>query len=270
MLQFLRSLRTASRQPPDSSDWWKRSLEPEDSVERIRRLRRQLASAIAEAGEGPPFVRALGGDIDTELRRLGGRATFEVGELAGELRERCQLLEKTVDHFCDVVAPSGRARDSIELSDCAREAVAKLSGQMCLRLLIQGDRCVTARRSLVISLFEVAIRSASARTEDEVEVILPPRSGTWAEFQIAWPTSSTTEDDRTQTEDDRAQDDYDRARFSALAVAYARKLVGTLSRHCTQGQEILSVRISVAEHSEHRASPARFLETVVEGQAVAF
>ena len=222
-----------------------------------------MASAIADAGEGPPFLRALGGDIDTELRRLGGRATFEVGELAGELRERCQLLEKTVDHFCDVVAPSGRARDSIELSDCAREAVAKLSGQMCLRLLIQGDRCVTARRSLVISLFEVAIRSASARTEDEVEVILPPRSGTWAEFQIARPTSSTTEDDR-------AQHDYDRARFSALAVAYARKLDGTLSRHRTQDQEILSVRIPVTEHSEHRASPAPFLETVVEGQAVAF
>lgn len=263
MLEFLRTLRTASRQPPHASEWWKRSLEPEDSVEQVRRLRRQLAFAIVDAGEGPLFLGALGGDIDTELQRLEGRAAFEVGELASERRERCQLLEKTVDHFCDIVAPSGRFRESIEISDCAREAVAELSGKMRLRLVIRGERCVTARRCFVTSLFEMAIRSASARTEDEVEVILPPRSGTWAEFQIAWPTSPTTKDNRTQ-------DDQDKARFFALAVAYARKLDGTLSRHCTRGQEILSVRIPVTEPSEHHASPAPFLETGVSGQAVAF
>jgi hypothetical protein len=115
---------------------------------------------------------------------------------------------------------------------------------------------------LVTSLFEVAIRSASARTEDEVEVILPPCSGTWAEFRIAWPKSSTTEDSRTQ-------DDQDKARFFALAAAYALKLDGTLSRD-TQDQEILSVRIPTTEPSEHRASPAPLLDTVLAGQAVAF
>jgi hypothetical protein len=263
MLELLRTLLTASRQPPHAFEWWQRSLEPEDPVEQIRRLRRQLGFAIADAGDRRRFLRALGGAIDTELQRLGGRATFGVGELASELRERCQLLENTVGHFCDIVAPSGRAFDSIEFSDCAREAVGELSGEMRLRLLIQGERCVTARRWLVTSLFEVTIRSASATTEDEVEVILPPCSGTWAEFRIAWPKSSTIEDSRTQ-------DDYDRARFSALAVAYARKLDGTLSRRHTQDQEILSVRIPITEPSEHRASPAPFLETVVAGQAVAF
>jgi len=173
------------------------------------------------------------------------------------------LLGKTVDHFCDVVAPSGTTPDSIELSDCARAAVAELSGEMRLRLVIQGERCVTARRWLVTSLFEVAIRSASARTEDEVEVILPPCSGTMAEFRIAWPKSSTTADSRTQ-------DDYDKARFFALAAAYARKLDGTLSRRHTQDQEILSVRIPIAARSEHHASPAPFLEPDVVGQAAAF
>jgi hypothetical protein len=116
---------------------------------------------------------------------------------------------------------------------------------------------------LVNSLFEVAIRSASARTEYDFEVILPPCSGTWAEFQIAWPKSPTTEDSRTQ-------DDRDKARFFALAAAYALKLDGTLSRRHTQDQEILSVRIPITEPSEHRASPAPFLEPDVVGQAVAF
>jgi hypothetical protein len=263
MFELLRRLRTASRQPPHASDWWKRSLEPEDSVEQIRRLRHQLGFAIADAGERPLFLRALGGDIDTELQRLGGRATFGVGELAGELRDRCQLLEKTVDHFCDVVAPSGRTRDSIEFSDCAREAVAELSGEMRLRLVIHGERRVTARRFLVSSLFNVAIRSASARAEDEVEVILPPCSFRWAEFRIAWPRSPTTEDSRTQ-------DEQDKARFFALAVAYARKLDGTLSRRDSQDQEILSVRIPITEPSAHHTSPAPPLETAQAGQAVAF
>ncbi len=263
MFQLPRVLRVTSRQPPPALEWWEQSLRRDDPVGHIRRLQRQLESAIADAGERPLFLRALGGDIDTELQRLGGRATFGVGELASELRERCQLLEKTVDHFCDVVAPSGRTRDSIEFSDCAREAVAKLSGKMRLRLVIQGERRVTARRWLVTSLFEVAIRSASARTEEEVEVILPPCSGTWAEFRIAWPKSPTTEDSRTQG-------DRDKARFFALAVAYARKLDGTLSRRHTQDQEILSVGIPTTEPSEHRASPAPLLETVLVGQAVAF
>jgi len=134
---------------------------------------------------------------------------------------------------------------------------------MRLRLVIQGERRVTARRWLVTSLFEVAIRSASARTEEEVEVILPPCSGTWAEFRIAWPKSSTIEDSRTQ-------DDRDKARFFALAVAYARKLDGTLSRDDTQDQEILTVQIPIADRSEHHASPAPFLDPVVVGQAAMF
>jgi len=263
MFELPRALRVTSRQPPHAFEWWERSLRRDDPVEDIRRLRRQLGLAIADAGERPSFLHALGRETDVQLQQLAGRATFGVGELASELRERCQLLGKTVDHFCDVVAPSGRTPDSIELSDCAREAVAELSGEMHLRLVIQGERCVTARRWLVTSLFEVAIRSASARTEDEVEVILPPCSGTWAEFQIAWPKSSTTEDSRTQ-------DDRDKARFFALAVAYAQKLDGTLSRRHTEDQEILSVRMPTAERSDHHASPAPFLETVVAGQAVAF
>jgi hypothetical protein len=263
MLELLRRLGTASRQPPHALESWEQSLRRDDPVEDIRRLRRQLGLAIADAGERPLFLHALGRETDVQLQQLAGRATFGVGELASELRERCQLLGNTVDHFCDVVAPSGRTRDSIELSDCAREAVAELSGEMRLRLVIQGERRVTASRWLVTSLFEVAIRSASARAEDEVEVILPPCSGTWAEFRIAWPKSSTTENSRTQ-------DDKDKARFFALAVAYAQKLDGTLSRHCTQDQEILSVRIPITDPSEHRASPAPFLEPDVAGQAVAF
>lgn len=94
-------------------------------------------------------------------------------------------------------------------------------------------------------------------------MILPPCSGTWAEFRIAWPKSPTNEDSRTQ-------DDQEKARFFALAVAYVRKLDGTLSRRHTQDQEILSVRIPITEPSEHRASPAPFLEIVVADQAVAF
>lgn len=262
MFQLPTALRVTSRQPPHAFEWWERSLRHEDPVEQIRRLRRQLGFAIADAGKRPLFLRALGRDIDVQLQQLAGRATFGAGELASELRERCQLLEKTVDHFCDVVAPSDRAFDSIELSDCAREAVAELSGEMRLRLLIQGERRVTASRWLVTSLFEVAIRSASARTEEEVEVILPPCSGTWAEFRIAWPKSSTTEDSRTQ-------DDHDKARFFALAAAYALKLDGTLSRDA-QDQEMLSVRIPIADRSEHHASPAPFLEPDVVRQAAAF
>jgi hypothetical protein len=262
MFQLPRALRVTPRQPPHAFEWWERSLRQDDPVEEIRRLRRQLAFAIADAAKRPPFLHALGRETDVQLQQLAGRATFGVGELASELRERCQLLGKTVDHFCDVVAASGRTRDSIELADCAREVVAALSGEMRLRLVIQGERRVTARRWLVASLFEVALRSASARTEDEVEVILPPCSGTWAEFRIAWPKSSTTERSRTQ-------DDHDKARFFALAVAYALKLDGTLSRD-TQDQEILSVRIPIADRSEHHALPAPFLERVVVRQAAAF
>jgi hypothetical protein len=94
-------------------------------------------------------------------------------------------------------------------------------------------------------------------------VILPPCSGTWAEFQIAWPKSSTTEGGRPQ-------DDHDKARFFALAAAYALKLDGTLSRDTQDDQEILSVRIPIAERSEHHASPAPFLEAHVVRQAAAF
>ena len=151
MFQLPRVLRVTSRQPPHTFEWWQQSLRRDDPVEDIRRLRRQLGLAIADAGERPSFLHALGRETDAQLQQLAGRATFGVGELASELRERCQLLEKTVDHFCDVVAPSGRTRDSIEFSDCAREAVAELSGEMRLRLVIQGERRVTARRWLVLS-----------------------------------------------------------------------------------------------------------------------
>ncbi len=263
MFQLPSALRVTSRQPSHAFEWWERSLRQDDPVEEIRRLRRQLGVAIGDAGERPLFLRALGQETDVQLQQLAGRATFGVGELASDLRERCELLEKTVDHYCDVVAPSGRTRDSIEFSDCAREAVAELSGEMRLRLVIHGERRVTARRFLVTSLFNVAIRSASARAEDEVEVILPPCSGRWAEFRIAGPKSPTTEDSRTQ-------DDQDKARFFALAVAYARKLDGTLSRRHSQDQEILSVRIPITEPSEHHTSPAPLLETAPAGQAVAF
>ena len=260
MFQLPGVLRVNSRQSPRALEWWEQSLRREDPIEDIGRLRRQLGLAIADAGERRSFLHTLGRETDAQLQHLAGRATFGVGDLASELRERYQVLEKTVDHFCDVVAPAGRTRDSIELSDCAREAVAELSGEMRLRLVIQGERRVTTRRWLVTSLFEVAIRSASARAEDEVEVILPPCSGTWAEFRIASPKSSTIEDSRTE-------DDQDKARFFALAVAYAQKLDGTLSRRHTQGQEILSARIPI---TEHRASPVPFLEPDVAGQAVAF
>jgi hypothetical protein len=98
------ALRVTSRQPPHAFEWWERSLRQDDPVEEIRRLRRQLGFAIADAGKRPPLLRALGRETDVQLQQLAGRATFGVGELASELRERCQLLEKTVDHFCDVAA----------------------------------------------------------------------------------------------------------------------------------------------------------------------
>lgn len=262
MFQLPRALRVMSRQLPHAFEWWQRSLQSEDPVEQIRRLQRQLGFAIADAGERPSFLRALGRDIDAELGQLAGRATFGVGELASELRERCQLLERTVDHFSDVVASSVRAFDSIEFSDCAREAVAELSGEMRICLRIQGEPRVTVSRRLVTALFEVAIRSASVSAEEEVEVILPSCSGTLAEFRIAWPKSSKTEGSRTQ-------DNYDQARFFALAVAYALKLEGTLTRD-TQDQEILTVRIPITDRSKHHASPAPLLGPAVVGEAAMF
>jgi len=97
MFQLPRALRVTSRQPPHALEWWEQSLRRDDPVEEIRRLRRQLGFAIADAGKRPSFLRTLGRETDVQLQQLGGRATFGVGELASELRERCQLLEKTVD-----------------------------------------------------------------------------------------------------------------------------------------------------------------------------
>ena len=247
MLRLKRILQVTPSQPPHAIERWQRSLRRNDLFARVKRLRRQLRFAIANAGARPLFLRALGGDIDTELQQLGGRAAFGVGELTSELRERCQMLETTVDHFCDVAAPSQGAYGAIELSDCAREVVAELSGEMRLRLHLQGEGRVSARHSLVTSLFEVAIRSASARIEDEVEVILPSCSGRLAEFRIVWPKSSATDVICTQ-------DEYDRARFYALALAYALKLKGMASRD-TKDQEVLTVRIPMAHPSDNRTSP---------------
>ncbi len=249
----------ANGEAPSAMQWWERSFGARDATEQLARLRQELGAAIAdvEHSKRPVFLRALGKDLDRELGQLAQRAAFVAREATSQFAQRCDLLEEMVEYYCDAVVPSGRVFDAIDLSDCAREAVARLSGDMILVLRIQSEPHVLARRRPVISLFEVAIRAASARPEDEVEVILAACSDRHAEFRVSWPRTATSEEGpRRHGRDDE--------RFFALAVACALKVGATLSRH-TGVCDNLVVRIPMPD-----ASPALALEPDVVEQATAF
>ncbi|MDH3726003.1 MAG: hypothetical protein OER77_00595 [Myxococcales bacterium] len=249
-----------NREPPSAMEWWERSFRVDDATEQITRLREQLGTAIARAANSPKpvFLRALGRDFDAELQRLAERTAFTVGESTSELRERCQLLEEIVDYYCDAVMPSTKALDAIELSDCAREAVAGLSADMLLVLRIQSEPTVVARRRQVISLLELAIRAAAAVPEDEVEVVLLPCSERYAEVRVVWPKSPTV-----------LRDGHDKARFMALAVAYAIKVGGRLHRG-TGARETLAIRIPRTGRPKHDATSLPSLDPDILAQATAF
>jgi len=264
MFQIRRTLQTTPSQAPSAIEWWERSHGTDALAEQITRLRRQLALAIADAGRSsrPVFLRALGRDIEAELQQLDGRVAFGVGEQASGLRERCRTLEEMVGYYCDVVVPSKRAFDVIELSDCAREAVAGLSGDMHLVLRIEGEPCVIASRRLATALFEVAILAASAGPTDEIEVILLSCSEVFAEFRVASPkviasTGAALGFDR------------DKSRFLALAVAYALQIGATLSRS-TLAEEVLIVRFPIGTRARYEGSTVPSLDPGVIAEATAF
>ena len=190
------------------------------------------------------FLRALGRDIDAELRQLAGRVVF--GEQASALGERCRVLEETIGYYGDVVVPSRKAFELTELSDCAREAVAELSGDLRIVLRIVGEPHVLASQRLATALFEVAILAASARPTDEIEVILPACSEAAAEFRVVWPRA-------TAIEGPSLEHKHDKSRFLALAIAYAVQIGGAVSRS-TAAEEVLIVRIPVATHTEYNTS----------------
>jgi len=208
------------------------------------------------------FLRALGRDIDAELQQLAGRVVFGFGEEASALVERRRILEEIIGYYSDVVVPSRRAFEFIELSDCAREAVAELSGDLRVVLRIIGEPYVLASHRLVTSLFEVAILAASARPTDEIEVILPPCSEAVAEFRVAWPKATTAKGTPLQH-------NHDKSRFLALAIAYALQIGGTLSRS-TAAEEVLIVRIPIATHAEHNTPQNLPFDREVFDEATAF
>jgi len=246
-------------EPPSAMQWWQRSFGAHDATEQLARLRQQLGAAIADAerSERPVFLRALGQDLDGELEQLAQRAVLTANEATSEFAQRRDLLDEMVGYYCDAVVPSGRTFDAIDLSDCAREAVARLSGDMILVLRIQSEPHVVAGRRPVISLFEVAIRAASARPDDEVEVILAACSDRHAELRVSWPSTKPSADDPRQHGGDKE-------RFFALAVACALKVGGTLQRQ-TGVSDTLVVRIPMPD-----ASPAFALERDVIEQATAY
>lgn len=264
MFQIRRTSSATPNHPPSAVEWWERSYRTDDLEEQITRLRRQLAPAIVDAGRSlrPVFLRALGRDIEAELQQLGGRVVFGVGEQASGLRERCGTLEEMVGYYCDVVVPSRKAFDVIEFSDCAREAVAGLSGDMRLVLRIEGEAYVVASRRLVTALFEVAILAASAGPSDEIEVILPSCSEAFAEFRVAWPKAIAPKGAAFGR-------DHDKSRFLALAIAYAVQIRGTLSRS-TVAEEVLIVRIPIGSRPKHDASGIPTLDPDVIAEATAF
>ena len=232
MFQIRRRQRVDHGSSPDAMEWWKRSFQRYDPTEQIAQLRRRLRSAIArvEGGERP-VLRALGRDFDAELKQLAGQTAIRPGESASTLRRRCELLGEMVDYYCDAVTPCSRASDAVELLDCAREAVAGLSADMLLVLRVEGEPIVVAGRRQLISLFEVAIRSAATRPEYEVEIRLLPCQQSHAEVHLTWPKALVV-----------PRDGHDKARFLILATAYSLKLRGTLTRS-TGPTEKLVIRI---------------------------
>jgi hypothetical protein len=226
--------------PPDAMEWWARSLGSRDPLEQIMQLSHQLRSAIARAdhSERPVFLRALGRDLESELQELADRIAFGTGVSGFELTQRRELLEEMVDYYCNAVMPWTKATHAIELSDCAREAVAGLSADMQLVLRVQGEPLVTAVRRRLIALCEVAIRAAASHVDDEVGVVLPPCTGEHAELRVTWAGSRLA-----------ATASRDKARFLGLAMVYVAKLGGTL-RQSSGVEEALVLRIPVSRYSE--------------------
>lgn len=240
--------------------WWEQSVGRHDATERIMRLKQQLRSAIACADrcERPVFMRALGRDLETELEELSARIAFGAGESGFELTQRRKLLEEWVDYYCDAVVPWTRAPRPVELSDCAREAVAGLSADMDLLLRVEGEPVIAAGRRRVISLCEVAIRAATADADGEVEVVLPPCSADHAELRVQWTRAPMS-----------PPESHDKARFLALAVAYVIKLAGTL-RRTTGKREGLVVRIPLSQRFEDGVLATPIFDSDVVAQATAF
>ena len=245
---------------PDAIEWWERSIGRDDLVEQCARLTQQLRSALALANrsEKPIFLRVLGQDLDTELEKLAARVAFPVDESSSELGQRRELLEDLIDYYCDAVMPWTQAPRPVELSDCAREAVAALSADMVLLLRVGGEPVVNAGRRRLIALFELAIRAATADAEDEVEVVLPPCSAEHAELRVQWTRAAMS-----------PRDSHDKGRFLALAVAYVIKLGGTLQR-TTGSHEALVLRIPLSQRAEDGLSLPPILDFDVVAQATAF
>jgi hypothetical protein len=224
-------------------EWWEQSLQGPDPAEQIMRLLQQLSStvALADSCQRPLFLRALGRDLEMELQDLANRTDFGVGKSGLELTQRRKVLEEMVDYYYEAVVPWMKAARAVELSDCVREAVAGLSADMVLILRVEGEPAVVADRCRLISLCELAIRAATAHTDDDVEVVLPPCSADHAELLVLWTRSTMS-----------PRESRDKARFLALAVAYAIKLGGAL-RRTTRAREGLVLQIPLSQSSDDEA-----------------
>lgn len=247
--------------PPDAVEWWERSVRDRDNEEPVLRLTDQLRCAIARADrfERPVFLRALGRDLEAELQELYARTAFAVGESGLELTRRRELLEEMVDYYCEAATPWTQEPRIVELSDCAREAVAGLSADMNLVLRVQGEPVVAAGRRRLISLCELAIRAATVGAEDEVEVMLPPCSDRHAELRVQWTQATMS-----------PQESHDRAIFLALAITYVVKLGGTLRRRGSDGREGLILRLPLSQHAEDGKPATSTFDREVVAQATAF
>ena len=244
----------------DALEWWERSLARDEPAEQIVRLTEQLSSAIARADriERPAFLRALGRDLETELQELSSRVAFGVGESGFELTRRRELLEEWVDYYCEAVLPWTQAARPVELSDCAREAVAGLSADMVLLLRVEGEPTIDGAKRRLISLCELAIRAATAAADDEVEVVVPPCSGDHAELRVRWNRAAMS-----------PRESHDKSRFLALAVAYVIKLGGTL-RRTAGSREGLVLRIPLSQRSEDEVAATPIVDSDVVAEATAF
>lgn len=119
------------------------------------------------------------------------------------------------------------------------------------------------------------VRNSGGRSTSAVKVRWPDVSTTLRRGDCLWQDPGFDRAlglraKRSATEDSRTQDDDDKARFFALAVTYALKLEGMPTRHHTQEQQILSVRIPMENRTKHPAPRAPFLEPHVVGRAAIF
>lgn len=248
------------RTPPDALEWWEQSIQSGDRREPIVRLTEQLRFAIARAdhSERPVFLRALGRDLETELEALSARIAFAVGESGVELTRRRERLEELVDYYCEAAMPWTQEARGVELSDCAREAVAGLSADMTLVLRVEGEPVVAAGRRRLISLCELAIRSATAADDDEVEIVLPQCSADHAELRVQWVRAPMP-----------PRDSHDKAVFLALAIAYVVKLGGSL-RRASGAREGLVLRIPLSQRVQGGKSTNPIFDSDVVAEATAF